>query len=155
MIDEINRLNDQYDLCCAVAGYGWKWITQGEPKGTPLRDIPIGRGYIWNRTNTDWINSDRLPYEVGCIHTVQGYDLNYVGVIFGPEITYNKSTGRIEVIKKNYYDNLGKAVGDDMEALRYYILNIYATLLTRGIHGAFVYVCDPNLREYLRPFLKD
>ena len=154
MMDEINRLNDQYDLCCTVAGYGWKWITQDEPKDTPLRDIPIGRGYIWNRTNTDWINSDRLPYEVGCIHTVQGYDLNYVGVIFGPEIIYNKSTGRIEVIKKNYYDNLGKAVGDDMEALRNYILNIYATLMTRGIHGVFVYVCDSNLREYLRPFLQ-
>ena len=48
MMDEINRLNEKYDLCCAVAGYGWKWITQNQPKDTPLRDIPIGRGYIWN-----------------------------------------------------------------------------------------------------------
>lgn len=80
--------------------------------------------------------------------------MNYVGVIFGPEIVYSKETGRIEVIKKNYHDNLGKAVGDDMEALRKYILNIYATLLTRGIHGAFVYVCDPDLREYLRPYFQ-
>ena len=155
MMDEINRLDQKYDLCCGVAGYGWKWITKNEPKDTPLRDIPIGRGYIWNRTTTDWINSDRLPYEVGCIHTVQGYDLNYVGVIFGPEITYDKHTGRIEVIKSNYHDNLGKAVGNDIEALRKYILNIYATLLTRGIHGAFVYVCDLNLREYLRPYLQN
>ena len=154
MMDEINRLDEKYDLCCAVAGYGWKWITQGEPKNTPLRDITIGKGYIWNRTNTDWINSDRLPNEIGCIHTVQGYDLNYVGVIFGPEIVYSRETGRIEVIKKNYYDNLGKAVGDDTEALRKYILNIYATLLTRGIHGAFVYICDPALREYLRPYFQ-
>ena len=154
MMDEINRLNDLYDLCCAVAGYGWEWITKNEPEGTPLRDIPIGRGYIWNRTSTDWINSNRLPYEVGCIHTVQGYDLNYVGVIFGPEIVYDKRQGRIEVIKNNYHDSLGKAVGNDTEALRKYILNIYATLLTRGIHGAFVYVCDPDLREYLRPFLQ-
>ncbi len=154
MMDEINRLDKKYDLCCAVAGYGWKWITKNKPKDTPLRDIPIGRGYIWNQTNTDWINSGRLPYEVGCIHTVQGYDLNYVGVIFGPEIIYSKETRRIEVIKKNYFDNLGKAVGDDTEALRKYILNIYATLLTRGIHGACVYVCDPNLKEYLRLYLQ-
>ena len=155
MMDEINRLNKQYDLCRAVAGYGWEWITKDKPKDTPLRDIPIGRGYIWNRTNTDWINSNPLPYEVGCIHTVQGYDLNYVGVIFGPEIIYDKSTSRIEVIKKNYHDNLGKAVGNDTEALRNYILNIYATLLTRGIHGALVYVYDPDLREYLRPYLQN
>lgn len=154
MMDKINQLNDQYDLCCAVAGYGWEWVTKDKPKDTPLRDIQIGRGYIWNRTNTDWINSDRLPYEIGCIHTVQGYDLNYVGVIFGPEIIYSKATGRIEVVKKNYHDRLGKAVGDDTEALRNYILNIYATLMTRGIHGAFVYVCDPDLREYLRLYLK-
>ena len=152
MMDEINRLNSKYDLSCAVAGYAWKWITKNEPKNTELRDINIGKGYIWNRTYTDWINSDRLPYEIGCIHTVQGYDLNYVGVIFGPEIIYDPKTKRIEVVKKEYHDSLGKAVRDDYEALRTYILNIYATLLTRGIRGALVYVCDPNLREYLRPF---
>ena len=51
-------------------------------------------------------------------------------------------------------DSLGKAVGDNYEALRSYILNIYKTLLTRGIRGALVYVCDPDLREYLRPFFQ-
>lgn len=152
MMDEINRLDKEYGLSCAVAGYAWKWETKGLPKDTTVRDIQLGRGYIWNRTYTDWINSDRLPYEIGCIHTVQGYDLNYVGVIFGPEITFNKESGRIEVIKKNYKDSLGKAVGNDEEALRKYIINIYSTLLTRGIHGALIYVCDPALREYLRPY---
>ena len=154
MMDEINRLNKKYDLCCAVAGYAWEWTTRGEPKDTTKRDINIGKGYLWNRTYTDWINSDRLSYEIGCIHTVQGYDLNYVGVIFGPEIYYDKNTKRIEVDKSNYRDNLGKAVGNDYEALRSYILNIYATLLTRGIHGALVYVCDPDLRAYLRPYFR-
>ena len=153
-MDEINRLNERHSLCCAVAGYAWDWVTKGEPKDPTKRDITIGKGYIWNRTDTDWINSDRLPYEIGCIHTVQGYDLNYVGVIFGPEIYYDKETKRIEVNKGNYKDNLGKAVGDDYEALRSYILNIYSTLLTRGIRGAFVYVCDPALREYLRPYFQ-
>ena len=154
MMDKINELDQQYDLCCAVAGYAWKWITRDEPKNTALRDIDIGRGYIWNRTYTDWINSDRLPYEIGCIHTVQGYDLNYVGVILGPEIYYDKSTGRIEVNKSKYMDSLGKAVGNNYEALRNYILNIYKTLLTRGIRGVLVYVCDPDLREHLRPFFE-
>lgn len=152
MMDEINRLDKEHGLSCAVAGYAWEWKTKGLPKDTEVRDITIGRGYIWNRTSTDWINSKRLPYEIGCIHTVQGYDLNYVGIIFGPEIVFDKKTGRIEVIKKNYYDSLGKAVGDDYDALRKYIINIYSTLMTRGIHGALVYVCDPDLREYLRPY---
>ena len=155
MMDKINSLDSHYGLSCAVAGYAWKWITKGEPKDTPLRDITIGKGYIWNRTYTDWINSDRLPYEIGCIHTVQGYDLNYVGVIFGPEIIYDPKTKRIAVVKKEYKDGLGKAVKNDYEALRTYILNIYATLLTRGIRGVLIYVCDPNLREYLRPYFPE
>lgn len=152
MIQQINCLNTKYGLSCTVAGYGWKWKTKKMPPTTSVRDIEIGHGYIWNRTNVDWINSSRLPHEIGCIHTVQGYDLNYVGVIFGPEIVYNKSNNRVEVIKKNYYDNLGKSVGKDSTALREYIINIYATLMTRGIHGTYIYVCDPDLREYLRKY---
>lgn len=135
MIDEINKLDDKYGLSCTVAGYGWKWVTQGK-KDPEERDIKIGKGYIWNRVSEDWINSNRLPYEIGCIHTVQGYDLNYVGVIFGPEIIYNPLTNRIEVIKEKYEDRLGKGVGKDYEALRSYILNIYYTLLTRGMLSA-------------------
>ena len=152
MMDEVNRLDQEVGLSCGVAGYAWTWVSKGQPRDTTVRDINIGRGYLWNRTYTDWINSDRLPYEVGCIHTVQGYDLNYVGVIFGPEIIYNRQSHRIEVIQENYRDNLGRAVSGDYEALREYIINIYSTLMTRGIHGAFVYACDPALREYLRKY---
>lgn len=152
MMDEINHLDKECGLSCGVAGYSWTWITKGQARDTTLRDIDIGRGYLWNRTSTDWINSDRLPYEIGCIHTVQGYDLNYVGVIFGKEIIYNNEKKRIEIVPENYKDNLGRAVKGDYEALRDYIINIYATLMTRGIRGAFVYVCDPALREYLRKF---
>ena len=150
MMDEINRLDKENHLCCAVAGYGWEWKTKNKPKNTDIRDISVGRGYIWNRESTDWIGSKRLPNEIGCIHTVQGYDLNYVGVIFAPDVYFDKKTGRIEVNKKNYWDNLGKQVKGDYEALRRYIINIYSTLMTRGIHGALVYACDPDLRDYLK-----
>ena len=152
MVRDINAKNAECGLSCTVAGYAWKWVTKDEPATTPLRDITIGQGYIWNRTDTDWINSKRLENEVGCIHTVQGYDLNYVGVIFGPEIKYDKVHKRVVVDKQDYHDQNGKTVGNDLESLRKYILNIYVTLMTRGIHGAYVYVCDPALREYLRPY---
>ena len=152
MMDEINKLNAKVGLSYGVAGYAWKWISKGAPKDTPLRDINIGKGYLWNRTFTDWINSNPLPYEIGCIHTVQGYDLNYAGVIFGPEITYDRFGKRVDIIYENYKDNLGRAAGGDMEALRKYIINIYMTLLTRGIHGTFIYVCDPFLRKYLQKY---
>lgn len=151
MVDNINSRNSEVGLSCTVAGYAWKWKTKGQANPVE-RDINIGRGYIWNRKEIDWINSKPLPYEVGCIHTAQGYDLNYVGVIFGPEITYDKTNQRIDVIRENYKDDKGKCVSGDHEALREFIINIYATLMTRGIRGTYIYVCDPDLREYLRPF---
>lgn len=154
MVRQINRMDQEYGLSCTVAGYAWKWITKDLPVSTSVRDIDIGQGYMWNRTYVDWINSNRLPYEIGCIHTVQGYDLNYVGVIFGPEIVYDKDHNRVEVIKDKYCDNLGKAVGNDITALRDYIINIYVTLMTRGIHGAYVYVCDVDLSHYLQRFFQ-
>ena len=152
MVDEINNLNETKKLSCVVAGYAWEWKTKKHNLKPGFYDIEIGKGYIWNRTVSDWINSDRLPNEIGCIHTVQGYDLNYAGVIFGPEITYSKESNQIKVIRQNYKDYIGKQVGNDYELLKKYIINIYCTLMTRGIMGTYVYVCDKNLKEYLRTY---
>lgn len=121
-------------------------------KGNTKIDIDIGRGYIWNRDDQDWMNSKRLPNEIGCIHTTQGYDLNYAGVIFGPEIIYDKKNHRIDVIREKYCDDKGKMVSGDNEVLKDFILNIYATLMFRGIRGTYIYVCDPALREYMRKY---
>lgn len=104
----------------------------------------------------DWINSvtDTVSTEVGCIHTVQGYDLNYVGVIFGPEIVFNKETGLIEVIKENYHDRNGKSSIKDPKELHDYILHIYSTLILRGIKGAFLYVMNPDLSAYFARYIQ-
>ena len=60
----------------------------------------------------------------------------------------------IRADKSSYYDTLGKAgVADDPEALRDYLCNIYLTLLTRGIRGTYIYVCDEALREYFSRFI--
>jgi DUF2075 family protein len=91
---------------------------------------------------------------VGCIHTTQGYDLNYAGIIFGTEITYDDQSQRIEIISENYKDKKGKQGISDPEQLRTYILNIYHTMMLRGIKGTYVYVCDARLREYVRGVIK-
>ena len=154
MVDRINELDADKDvgLCRTLAGYAWPWNTQNHPNDSTIIDIDIGRGYIWNRDDKDWMNSDRLPNEIGCIHTSQGYDLNYVGVIFGPEIIYDQGQQRIDVIRDNYKDDKGKYVSGDHEALRNFIINIYATLMLRGIRGTYLYICDPALREYMRKY---
>lgn len=135
-----------------VAGYGFKWVSKDSEN---LFDINIGsKHFYWNRKTQGWplsIEDRQVIEEVGCIHTIQGYDLNYCGVIFGPEIVYRNN--KIEIVKDNYYDIKGKSSATD-EQLKEYIINIYSVLLTRGIKGTYVYVCDDGLREYLKKYIK-
>lgn len=125
------------DLCRVTAGPGW----------TLNEDIVIdGSTYHWAGSKKG--NSGRVLYS---IHKTQGFDLSYAGVIFGKEIYYDEERGEVAVNKRELKDKFTKSKGD--EEMRNFILNIYVTLMTRGIDGTFVYAMDERLREYLRRFL--
>lgn len=150
MYEILKQKEKEHQLCRMVAGYSWPWETA---KKEPSQNFDIeiqGMKLRWNNTTKDWINTENAFEEVGCIHTVQGYDLNYVAVIFGEEIIYNPRTNVIEIIKENYYDKNGKNGITDPEELKAYIINIYKTMLYRGIKGTFIYACDKNLSNYLK-----
>jgi len=153
MIETVTQKNDEVGLSRLVAGYAWKWDSQNNPD-PEVFDMEIeGIQLRWNATNTDWINSKNAVNEVGCIHTTQGYDLNYVGVIFGPEISYDVESEKIVIKPENYHDKNGKQSVKSEEELQEFVLNIYKTMMLRGIQGTYVYVCDPNLRAYFRKFI--
>ena len=102
------------------------------------------------------MSSPTSPQEVGSIHTIQGYDLNYAGVIIGNDIGYDPVKKKVFLRRDNYFDKKGKennpvlGIEYSDEDVLHFILNIYKVLLTRGIKGTFVYVCDPDLREFMR-----
>lgn len=147
MINELELKEKKHSLCRMMAGYGWKWVS----KKNNIPDATIdGIELTWNRVPHDWINSGTELNEIGCIHTTQGYDLNYGGVILGNEIRYNKILNKITVHKDNYFDAKGKVGISDIEILKEYIINIYKTLMYRGIEGTYLYICDINLREYFQ-----
>jgi DUF2075 family protein len=155
---EIRKNDEEIGLSRMVAGYGWKWISKGKSldsiEKNDLYDIRIqGEKYVWNTTNQDWVNSVNALNEIGCIHTTQGYDLNYVGVIMGNELKYDPDKNQMIIDKKNYFDRNGLSNIVDDQELKDYILNIYITLFCRGIKGTYVYVCDDNLRNYLKAWL--
>ncbi len=158
MFNAIREKEKDYSLCRMVAGFAWEWKTKrmsgDEIAKNHAYDIDIeGHHYLWNTTDRDWINSINSINEIGCIHTTQGFDLNYAGVIIGPELDYDPKTNKLFVIKERYKDLLGKArtrTGKDLEK---YIFNIYRTLLARGIRGTFIYACNPELRKYLNLFI--
>jgi len=157
MREEIRRKDAASGLSRLVAGFAWEWKTKTDKTAY---DIEIdGCRLRWNSVATDWIAAPKSLDEVGSIHTVQGYDLNYAGVIIGPDLRYDAVNGSLFVDRGSYFDKkgkennprLGKVYSDD-DLLRF-VSNIYAVLLTRGIQGTFVYACDPALRAYLREFL--
>lgn len=147
MVETIQQKDQQFGLARLIAGYSWPWISKKDPS---LYDIEIGSTRLrWNSTNIDWINAKNSVQEVGCIHTTQGYDLNFTGIIFGNEITYDKLRGEIVIDADSYFDRNGKQSIKDPNELKQYILNIYKTIMLRGIRGTFVYACNKELREYL------
>jgi DUF2075 family protein len=143
----------EHGLSRLVAGYAWKWVTKTD-KGA--FDIVIGDESLrWNQTQRDWINSPGAIDEVGSIHTVQGYDLNYAGVIIGRDLRYDTTSGRIVFDRAHSFDKKGRENNKKLgitysdEDLLAYVRNIYTVLLTRGIRGTYVYVCDEALRGHL------
>lgn len=147
LVNEVKLRDKENGLSRLVAGYSWPWISN---KNKELFDIKIdGVELQWNSVANDWVNSSNSVNEVGCIHTTQGYDLNYAGIIFGNEITYDKTKNEIVIIKENYFDKNGKQSINDPEELKDFIINIYKTIMLRGIKGTYIYACDKNLREYL------
>ena len=153
LYSELIKKENQFGLCRMIAGYSWPWLSNPKisPKPAPdVTDIELdGLNFKWNSTDKDWINSTNAFSEIGCIHTTQGYDLNYTAVIFGKEINFNKSTNCIEIDPKQYFDLNGKKGISDPESLKEYIINIYKTIMYRGIKGTFIYACNKELREYL------
>ena len=146
MISKIKEKNDKHRLSRLVAGYSWPWISN---KDKTKFDINIdGISLKWNGTSKDWINSEGAIDEVGCIHTTQGYDLNYTGLIFGNEISYDKANNEIVINSEEYYDKNGKQSIKCPLELKSFIINIYKTIMLRGIKGTYLYICDDNLREY-------
>jgi DUF2075 family protein len=154
MRSEILRLDSEHGLSRLLAGYAWEFKTRHDPE---VFDIELeGIEMRWNQTVTDWVNSPTSPQEVGSIHTIQGYDLNYAGVIIGNDIGYDPISKEIFLRRDNYFDKKGKennpvlGIEYSDDDVLHFVLNIYKVLLTRGIRGTFVYVCDPALREFLR-----
>ena len=158
--NRIEALEPEYGLCRMTAGFAWPWRSNPRGKIRADHDFELdGTAFRWNSVTTDWVNSPKAPSEVGSIHTLQGYDLNYAGVIIGPELRFDPDEQRLWVDRAHYADRNGKidnrlrgqtTTDDD---LLHYVTNAYAVLLTRGMRGTFVYVCDPQLRRHLERFI--
>lgn len=157
-IFEKNKVNNKSRI---VAGYCWDWISAKDKNKT---DINIGNFQMkWNLKDDGmlWIVKPESVNEVGCIHTCQGLELDYVGVIIGEDLIYRngeilvdptKRSGKDKSIfgwKKMIKENPEKAKSE----LKKIIKNTYRTLMTRGQKGCYIYCVDEETREYFKSII--
>lgn len=160
IIIEKNRIRNRARI---LAGYCWNW-----PKDTRndvnYHDIKIGDyGISWNLDGGDAfaINPDSV-HEAGCIHTSQGLEFDYVGVIIGDDMRYENGEIVTDYSKRAKTDQSMKGIKglakDDPEKASQLadeiIKNTYRTLMTRGMKGCYVYCTDSELAAYLKERLK-
>lgn len=160
LIVECNKARNQSRI---LAGYCWTWIKGGK-SNTDVHDIKIGDFEMsWNLDNTSTYAIDENSVnEIGCIHTSQGLEFDYTGVIIGDDMRYEnghivtdftkraKTDQSLKGIKKLYKENPEFALKEADEIIK----NTYRTLMTRGMKGCYVYCTDKKLAEYLKECLK-
>ncbi|MCR5702981.1 MAG: DUF2075 domain-containing protein [Eubacterium sp.] len=146
-----------------LAGYCWNW-----PKATrgnsSFHDIQIGDyGISWNLDNGEaFAINEESVHEAGCIHTSQGLEFDYVGVIIGDDMRYDGEKVITDFTKRARTDNslkgiktIAKENPEKADAIADEIIkNTYRTLMTRGMKGCYVYCTDKKLADYLRKMLK-
>lgn len=161
LIYEKNKINNKARL---VAGYCWDWVSK---KGNELDDIVIPEQNFAARWNlaTDgnlWIIAPESVKEVGCIHTCQGLEVDYVGVIVGPdlvvrngEIVTNPEERAGTDKSLNGYNKLKKLNPEEAKQKADTIIkNTYRTLMTRGMKGCYVYFTDKETEEFFKNLCK-
>ena len=160
LILEKNKINNKSRM---VAGYCWNWIKEGK-NNSDIHDIQIGDfGMSWNLgSSSTWAIDPESVNEIGCIHTCQGLEFDYVGVIIGEDLRYDdgiitdftkraRTDQSLKGLKGLYKKNKEEA----LKIADRIIKNTYRTLLTRGQKGCYIYCVDKDLQEYLKKRLKN
>ncbi|OXM13912.1 DUF2075 domain-containing protein [Paenibacillus herberti] len=137
-----------------TAGFAWSWTNEGNSNGQ-IEDVVIPEHSFsmpWNgkAIQSIWAVHPDGVNQVGCIHTTQGLEFDYVGVIIGNDLKYDIENYELYADYNEYKDTAGKkGLKHNRDELKKLISNIYKVLLTRGMKGCYVYCCDPSLKKYL------
>lgn len=164
MFEAIKHKNEVNNKSRVVAGYCWDWKSQ---KDQSAYDIEIPQFFFrkqWNFNGKEpWLIGENTIDQIGCIHTCQGLELDYVGVIIGPDMIYMDNRVVTDGFKRSPNDQSlkgfktmmkqnPKEAKQEADAI---IKNTYRTLMTRGMKGCYVYCCDPDLAQYFRELMAE
>lgn len=154
MYEELKRLNDKYGQCRMLATYDFPYRLDGKDYFVECGDTFKVR---WDRYTpraiAPWSERADTIDEVGSVYTIQGFDLNWAGVILGRSVGYDAETDSIKLKPEFYDDHAGftkkKNIKDVEKVKAKIIMNSINVLLTRGVKGLYIYAWDPELRKRL------
>ena len=161
LIFEKNNINNRARL---VAGYCWKWPSKKDFNAYDIEFPEYDFRMKWNLTEdgSTWIISPKSVNEVGCIHTCQGLEVDYIGVIIGDDLFVRNGVVITDASKRASSDNSVKGYKKLMkenpeeakEQLDLIIKNTYRTLMTRGMKGCYIYCTDEETMEWFKNGIK-
>lgn len=157
-LDELIRARNGANKSRIVAGYCWDWKSKRDPDAFDIVLPEFGFNRQWNLGSDGslWITADNSIDQIGCIHTCQGLELDYVGVIIGPDFVIDGGdlktapAGRSKMDRsiRGWKTLVRKDPVGTSERLDRIIRNTYRTLMTRGMKGCYVYCTDPSVADY-------
>ena len=161
LIFEKNQINNKARL---VAGYCWPWISKKDFNAKDIAFTEYDFAMKWNLTEDGmkWVIQPESVNEIGCIHTCQGLEVDYVGVIIGEDLIVRDGIVLIDPSKRDSNDSTVRGYKSLMkdnpvhtkELLRGIVKNTYRTLMTRGMKGCYIYCVDKETNEYFKKLLK-
>ena len=157
MRQAVKQKAQQGNVARVLAGYAWKWSSAGEGNGDgEVEDVEIPEFDFrmpWNsrKVGTTWAIDDKGVDQVGCIHTSQGLEFDYVGVIVGDDLNFDSVKNLFSTDHRKYKDKTGKkGLKEEPEKLNRLVRNIYKVLMTRGMKGCYVYFVDKEVEAYFK-----
>ncbi|MFK5914821.1 MAG: DUF2075 domain-containing protein [Woeseiaceae bacterium] len=148
-----------------VAGYCWPWASKKDPNQFDVIIEPHNFKMQWNLTKDGslWIRSPESVNEIGCIHTCQGLEVDYIGVIIGPDLIVRngkiiiqpKERAKSDSAIKGYISAHKKDADAANKKAETIIKNTYRTLMTRGQKGCYLYCTDEETNEYFTQLVKE
>ena len=157
MIVEKNKVSNKARM---VAGYCWDWVSKKKPKQADIVLPEYSFSMQWNLSKDSglWIMAAESVNEIGCIHTCQGLEVDYIGVIVGPDMIVRNGKVITRPEKRSRHDKslsgfrklLKSNEREARERADSIIRNTYRTLMTRGMKGCYVYFTDEETAEFFR-----
>ena len=149
---EALRVKNTNNKARMIAGYCYPWISDRDKSKMDII-LPGGFAAQWNFTTNEFATDENSFDQVGCIHSTQGLEFEYVGVIIGMDMQY--VGGKVVTDYHRRYLKRDKTIAnvrsaEDERLADRIIRNTYKTLLSRGQKGCYVYCEDCNLGKYIR-----